>query len=81
MKHIVKPPEQLDPGLKRWLRAVGAEAVIAGFAQLLPDAAVFAVDKERTVLLWNDAAERLLGFKRAEVLDQHCRSDRTGCLK
>ncbi len=85
MKHIVKPPEQLAPGLKRWLRAVGAEAVIASFAQLLPDAAVFAVDKERTVVLWNDAAERLLGFKRAEVLGQHClkanrcESCMTGC--
>lgn len=72
MKHIVKPSEPPAPKLKRWLRAVGAEAVIAGLARLLPDAALFVVDKERTILLWNDAAERLLGFKRAEVLGQHC---------
>lgn len=72
MKHNDKLPGAASPALKRWLRAVDAEAVITSLAQLLPEAALFAVDKERTVLLWNDAAERLLGFKRAEVLGQHC---------
>jgi transcriptional regulator with PAS, ATPase and Fis domain len=77
--------EMGNPALKRWLRSVGAEAAFTSLAQLLPGAALFAVDKERNIVLWNDAAEYLLGFKRAEVVGQHClkanrcESCMTGC--
>ena len=33
---------------------------------------VFAVDGEQHIIYWNDAAERLLGFKRRETLGRYC---------
>jgi two-component system, NtrC family, response regulator AtoC len=61
-----------DMRLGPWLRRVGAEAAVAGLAACVDDAAVFAVDAERHVVLWSAGAERLLGFTAAEVLGQHC---------
>jgi diguanylate cyclase (GGDEF)-like protein/PAS domain S-box-containing protein len=37
----------------------------------LHDAVVF-VDTERTILYWNEAAERLTGFSPSEVIGRHC---------
>jgi transcriptional regulator with PAS, ATPase and Fis domain len=41
-------------------------------AGLTEDAAVFAVDAERRIVFWSEAAERLLGFRREQVIGQHC---------
>src|SRR5687768_14578773 len=60
------------PALQRWLRQVGAPEALGMLADLLGDAAVFAVDRERNIVLWSEAAERLLGFRAAEVVGRHC---------
>ena len=71
--------------LNRWMRALGPSEVLEAVGALVDDAVVFAVDAERRVIYWSDAAERVLGFPRAEVLGQHClKSNRcqtcmTGC--
>lgn len=47
--------------------------------------AVYFVDNSRRILYWNDAAERLTGYLRAEVVGKHCHDgilehvDLTGC--
>ena len=33
---------------------------------------VFVVDGEQRIVLWNDAAKELLGFRAADVLGRHC---------
>jgi len=33
---------------------------------------VYFVDKDRTVLYWNDAAERMTGYARGDVVGKHC---------
>lgn len=42
--------------------------------------AMFAVDEEGVVAYWNPAAERLMGWKREEVLGQHLAPTRKGLL-
>lgn len=34
--------------------------------------AVYVVDTERKILYWNDEAENITGYKREEILNQHC---------
>ncbi|MCB9763197.1 MAG: sigma 54-interacting transcriptional regulator [Alphaproteobacteria bacterium] len=58
--------------LHRWLHHVSAPDAFAALANLLPDAAVFAVDADRNVILWSEGAERLLGLPPDEILGQHC---------
>ncbi len=58
--------------LARWLDGVGGAAALTALAGLVEGAAVFIVDRERTIRHWNAAAERLLGFRAEEVLGQHC---------
>jgi two-component system response regulator AtoC len=58
--------------LDAWLTSVGAANAFADLAELLPGAAVFAVDAQRDVVFWSAGAERLLGFSSAEVLGRHC---------
>ncbi|MFT7626358.1 MAG: two-component system response regulator AtoC [Myxococcota bacterium] len=58
--------------MKQWLADVGPLAAFEGLADVMDHAAVFAVDSERRVILWNRGAERLLGFSAAEVLGEHC---------
>ncbi|MEZ6186155.1 MAG: sigma 54-interacting transcriptional regulator [Planctomycetota bacterium] len=58
--------------LQGLLNAVGAPQVLDGLASLFPDAAVFAVDAERTVVYWSEGAERLLGYRAEEALGNHC---------
>lgn len=46
---------------------------------------VLAVDREQRIVLWNDGAEALLGFKAEEVLGKYCHEvlggrDDSGCL-
>ncbi|MDD3845125.1 MAG: GGDEF domain-containing protein [Syntrophorhabdaceae bacterium] len=33
---------------------------------------VYFVDRDRTILYWNDAAEQMTGYRRSEVLGKHC---------
>jgi two-component system response regulator AtoC len=58
--------------LRRWLHAVGVDEAFSVLAELVPEAAVFAVDKDRNVVAWSEGAERLLGFTRAETLGHFC---------
>ncbi len=39
---------------------------------LMPDAAVFTVDKDRNISYWSDGAEALLGYKEAELKGDIC---------
>jgi transcriptional regulator with PAS, ATPase and Fis domain len=58
--------------LSAWLGHVGSDEAFAALAEMLPSAAVFAVDGDRNVVMWSDGAEALLGFGRDEVLGEHC---------
>lgn len=63
--------------LNRWMRSVGPSNAIGSLANLIastcgPQTAVFAVDSDRNVVLWNDGAEALLGFSSDEMIGQHC---------
>lgn len=58
--------------LAAWLEQTGAAQVLSGLANVVNEAAVFAVDADRNVVLWSEGAERLLGFGAEEVLGQHC---------
>jgi two-component system response regulator AtoC len=56
------------------LETIGAEDAFRCLAELLPDAAVFAVDGERSVVHWSDGAQKLLGFTREEAVGRLCLS-------
>jgi transcriptional regulator with PAS, ATPase and Fis domain len=81
--------KQADPGmtepLDRLLAEIGPEEAFRCLAELLPDAAVFAVDGERNIVHWSDGAQKLLGFTREEALGRlclssiRCRSCTLGC--
>jgi len=58
--------------LGAWLADVGAEAAFRALVEALPEAGVFVVDGQRDVLLWSAGAERLVGFRRDEVVGRHC---------
>ncbi len=58
--------------LGRWLESVGGAAALTTLAGLIEGAAVFIVDRERTIRHWNAAAERLLGFAARDIVGQHC---------
>jgi len=57
-----------SPTAAATLRALSA-AIDAAF----PRAAVFAVDAEQKVVFFSPGAERLLGFRAADVVGEHCR--------
>jgi len=75
------PPDRLDPLLDR----LGAHDAFRVLAELLPDAAVFAVDGERNIVHWSQGAQKLLGFTREEAVGRlclasiRCRSCTLGC--
>ena len=58
--------------LSRWLANIGPAEAFETLSRLMPEAAVFAVDADRNVLLWSDGAERLLGFRAEEAVGGHC---------
>jgi transcriptional regulator with PAS, ATPase and Fis domain len=64
----------MDDPLEDLLATVGPEEAFRCLSELLPEAAVFAVDGERTVVYWSDGAEKLLGFRREEALGRLCLS-------
>lgn len=48
-------------------------------AEILSSQAVFAVEEERRIVLWNNSAEAILGFSSKEVLGHHCWEVLKGC--
>lgn len=67
-----RPNERADVDLGSFLGEVGPVAMMQTLAQLLPDAAIFAVDGKRNVVSWSDGAERLLGFTAEDVVGRYC---------
>ena len=61
-------------GLEGLLGAVGPAHAFETLAALLPDAAVFAVDAERTIVHWSPGAERLLGDSAEQAVGRMCLS-------
>ncbi len=64
MKQILKHAEQLN--------ASRSISLAEDVALLLPDAAVFVVDRERRLRFWSKGAEQLLGYKQTDMLGQTC---------
>ena len=67
----------LDHSLQRWIRQIGAVETVSAMGDLIEmlcgdQTAVFAVDAERSVVLWNSGAEALLGYTPKEMIGQHC---------
>jgi len=58
--------------LAGWLATVGPQDAFAALSELMPDAAVFAVDRERNIVMWSRGAEQLLGYSAADVLGEYC---------
>lgn len=54
------------------LAQLGDGASFETLAELLPDAAVFAVDAERRIVYWSEGGQALLGFAPADVEGEHC---------
>jgi transcriptional regulator with PAS, ATPase and Fis domain len=63
----------VDP-LDSLLQTIGPEEAFRCLSELLPDAAVFAVDADRNVVYWSDGAQKVLGFTREEALGRLCLS-------
>ncbi|MBW2464913.1 MAG: sigma 54-interacting transcriptional regulator [Deltaproteobacteria bacterium] len=57
---------------RRWLQTVDPLGVFELLTELLPDAAVFVVNSERRIVHWSDGAEKIVGFRREEVVGEHC---------
>ncbi len=64
----------MSESLASLLETIGPKTAYRSLADLLPDAAVFAVDGERNIVHWSDGAERVLGFTREEALGRLCLS-------
>jgi len=60
--------------LDRLLGGVGPAHAFETLASLLPEAAVFAVDAERTIVYWSPGAERLLGDSAEQAVGRLCLS-------
>ncbi|MFZ5480018.1 MAG: sigma-54 interaction domain-containing protein [Myxococcota bacterium] len=63
--------KQLDALLRR----VGVAEAFTALAGLVPDAAVVVLDAGERVLFWSGEAERLLGWRREDVLGRPCPAD------
>lgn len=71
MKRTHAPPDATQR-LELWLEKVNPARALNTLAELAPEVAVFVVNEERDVVLWNSGAERLLGFPASKVLGRHC---------
>ena len=67
-----EPPDR--PALRNLLDEVDPHRAFEMLASLVPDAAVFVVDRDRNVVLWSEGATRVLGFSRDEVEGRMCLS-------
>ena len=71
MKQPAATPSAPDP-LAALLAEVGSATAFRVLADLLPDAAVFAVDADRNVVHWSEGARKLLGFTAQEAEGRLC---------
>jgi two-component system response regulator AtoC len=60
--------------LEALLDRLGPREMFESISKLLPDAAVFAVDGDRTIIHWSEGAQRLLGFTPQEAIGRLCLS-------
>ncbi|NOY90184.1 MAG: PAS domain-containing protein [Deltaproteobacteria bacterium] len=58
--------------LRQMATSVGGELALLEAVADSMDEGLIVVDRERTLLIFNAAAERITGFERAEVLGRHC---------
>jgi PAS domain S-box-containing protein len=58
--------------LQQWLADIGPDGAFGALTELIPQAAVMVVDADRNVVLWNETAEELVGFKAEEAVGSHC---------
>ncbi|MEE9382990.1 MAG: sigma 54-interacting transcriptional regulator [Nannocystaceae bacterium] len=65
-------PADGSAGLERWLRTLDPAQAFQMLADIFPDAIVFAVDRDKNIVLWSRGAESLLGFRPDEVIGSHC---------
>jgi len=66
------PPPTTTQPLDQLLAKLGPTEAFETLAALLPDAAVFAVDAERTIVHWSPGAERLLGDPAEQAVGRMC---------
>jgi PAS domain S-box-containing protein len=59
--------------LQKWIDEVGISNLLQFISDVIPDAAIFVIDRDREILMWNKQAENLLGHTAQEILGQHCR--------
>ncbi|RLB54476.1 MAG: hypothetical protein DRJ42_09000, partial [Deltaproteobacteria bacterium] len=57
--------------LRDWLQSVDPLGGFELLTELLPDAGVFVVNSERHIIHWSQGAEKILGFRRDEVVGEH----------
>jgi transcriptional regulator with PAS, ATPase and Fis domain len=62
----------VDRQLDRFLSGVGAAEAFSTLGALLPAAAVFVVDADRTIVHWSPGAERLLGDRPDQAVGRMC---------
>jgi transcriptional regulator with PAS, ATPase and Fis domain len=76
------PDGALDP-FDALTSLVGPSAVARALGDLVPNAAVYAVNRERDIVFWSRGATKLLGFTEEESIGHHClKSSRClHCLK
>ena len=58
--------------LTHWSQQLDTASVVFKMAELVETAALFIVDRDQRVLLWNPGAEQLSGFKRDAMLGKAC---------
>ncbi len=64
--------QNTQAALTRWLEQVGSAAALQAMAESHADRAVFVVDGDRRILLWSPGAEKLLGYRAADVVGENC---------
>ena len=58
--------------LQQWLLKRSTPELFERMLRLFDRAAIFVVDRDRTILYWNELAEEFLGFQAKEALGHHC---------
>lgn len=69
MRHSENQANQV---LTHWLSQFKPGQAFQQLAMLMPSAAVFVVDAEQRIVFWSQGAETLLGFKKQQLIGQHC---------
>lgn len=66
------PNDLTQSAAARWIQTVGSDATLDAWSTVLHDTAAFAVDAQRNVIWWSAGAEKLLGYRAADVVGEHC---------